>query len=137
LQDIQDIAENISFKMCHLAGEVVEEVEEFNNNDRNVFTDSEIEVSADDNQIVELKELNEQIELQIINGIVFLMESYGEKEGFFYARFFAEKSDLLRGAVGLFDFSVKNALSLLWRYMNVLVYFEVGQGFENVYLDCF
>lgn len=119
MQEIWDIVENISYKMYYLAGDVVEEAEDI---------DNEIQafVKMSDNQIVVLKELNGLTKLQTTNGIVFLMECCGKEEVLFYGRFSTKKSEILRGAVGLSDFFMKNALCVFWRYINALVYFEVG-----------
>jgi len=119
MQDIWDVVENISFKMYYLTGDVVEEAED---------TDNEIEafVKMLDDQTVVLKELNGLTKLQTTDGIVFQMECYGKEEVLFYGRFSAKKSEFLRGAVGLSDFLMKNALCVFWRYVNALVYFKVG-----------
>ena len=106
----------------------MEEDEDFNKG-RDVSTDSEIEAFVEmpsDNYILMLKGLKGQSELQITNGVFFFMECYGKEKALFCGRFFAEKSEFLRGAVGLFDFCMKNALGVIWRYVNVFVYFDVG-----------
>ena len=63
LQDIQDIMENISFKMCHLAEDVLEEDEDFTR-EKNVSTED----------YLVLKRLKGQ---QIANRVVLLKDCYG------------------------------------------------------------
>ena len=73
-----------------------------------------------------MKKFKGEIELQATNEIEFLMECYGKEGVIMYGKFSVEKSEFLRGAVGLSDFFMKKALCVLWGYVNALVYFEVG-----------
>ena len=75
--------------------------------------------------------------MQAISEIDLLLERHGKEGVIMYGRSPEEKSEFLRGAVGLFNSFKKKALCTLWGYVNALVYFEVGYGFKNIYLDCF
>ena len=106
MQGIQDIVENMRSKMCHLVEDVMDESEEFNSN-RNVSSKSEIRISVemlDEDRIVELKKLKGEIKLQAISEIDLLMERHGKEGVIVYGRSPEEKSEFLRGAVGLFNF---------------------------------
>ena len=118
MQGIQDIVENMRSKMCHLPGDIMDETEEFNS-EINVSSKSEIGTSVemlDEDRIVKLKKLKGEIELQAISKIDFFMECHGKEGVIMYGRSPEEKSEFLRGALGLFSFLKKKALCALWGY---------------------
>ena len=64
--------------------------------------------------------------MQAISEIDLLMEHHGKERVIMYGRSPEEKSEFLRGTVGLFYFFFKKkALCVLWGYINALIYFEV------------
>lgn len=112
LQDIRGILENICFEMCRLAEDVLEVDEDFTR-EKNASTEDDLVVKALKGQ-------------QIANSVVLLWDCYGKAQVLFCGRFSAVSFEILRGAVGLFDFSMKNALCVKWSYVNVWVYLRVG-----------
>ena len=123
LQDIRDVVENFCSKLCQVVEDVLLGEGEFHQ-EGDLSPDNENGLSSEipgDKHTLVIKEL--QLGLQDTE-VVLLRDCVKNKMALVCGRLTAEKSGSLKGAVGLFDFFMKNALCVTWIQVNVLVYFE-------------